>query len=87
MVVKSAAAGSAVILECPLLFSFLLGALSMVAVAALRSVLFMVVSKWNEESPVLCDLVLILFSTRGRNFGLTALLIMKGTEFALGYFL
>jgi hypothetical protein len=42
--VKSAEAGSAVTLECPLLFTLALVALFMVAVAALRSFLFIVVS-------------------------------------------
>ena len=41
---KSADAGSAVTFECPLFFSLALGALSMVAVAAFRSFLFMVIS-------------------------------------------
>jgi hypothetical protein len=40
--VKSADAGAAATLECPLFFPLVLGALSMVAVAALRSFLFMV---------------------------------------------
>ena len=39
---KSADAGAAPTLECPLFFPLVLGALSMVAVAALRSFLFMV---------------------------------------------